>query len=222
MKVILCLKYYKKSNVLLAPNINKLSKRAMHRVGIQFMDIGRNQMSNIVRASVCHRNYPGDFKGRVWEKNFKYPTNLHKRDDLGLTEHQATHINIEHTATETITMIFTSAKSSKDPNVYIEKLSPIKADGSFTPMKDPKTGKLVHDVNGNVIPDPNKGGQYVAVLVTPRKLGKDVKHQAPINAKAQQYLDQHEVNLKRILENARMKRTSSLIKYIGNKDEEQS
>ena len=187
-------------------------------------NISTNNVNRILPLSnyqpISHRNYPGEFKGRVWDKNLKHPINLHDRNNLGLTEHQATHINIEHTETETITMIFTSAKCSKDPNVHIEKLSSIKVNGSFIPMKDSKTGKLIYDIKGNLVPDENKGGQYVAVLITPRKLGKDIKHLAPVNANIQKYLDQHEIALKQILENARVKQSLKLIKYIGNKDEE--
>ena len=59
------------------------------------------------------------------------------------------------------------------PNAYVEKLSLIKAERSFTPWKD-KKGNLILDSKGNMQPDPDKGGQYVAVLITQRKLGNDV------------------------------------------------
>lgn len=210
----------KKNNIIPQIKFNKIYKRTMLKFIGETINAGKIQLDKLVRASVPKSNYAGEFRPRVWDKKLKYPLNEHERDDLGLTEHQAVHINIEHTDTEVITMILTSAHKSKNPNVYIEKLSSVKADGSFTPLKNPQTGKLEIDANGHLIPDPNKGGQYIAVLITPRKLGEDVKPWAPIDNKYQNYLDQHETALKKILNNARMHKTSNLIQYVGNKDAE--
>lgn len=162
------------------------------------------------------------YQGRKWDQYMKYPSNPHIRDDINLLEHQATHINIEHTETETIVMILTSSKglNCTDNNIHFEKLSAIKADGSFTPLKD-KKGNLILDSNGNLQPDPNKGGQYVAVLKYPRKLGVDIRRHAPIDPKLKAYLDHHEVALNTILENAKKKKAFfSLPKIIGDKDAE--
>ena len=205
-------------------NFNQIIKRTMlGRIKLLSERATANYSSKINLKSlntVHKRDYA--YQGRRWDQHMKYPANTHTRDDINLLEHQATHINIEHTETETIIMILTSSKglNCADNNVHFEKLSSIKAEGSFTPLKD-KKGNLILDANGNPQPDPIKGGQYVAVLKYPRKLGVDIRRHVPIDPKIKAYLDQHEEALNNILENAKKKRTFfGLPKLIGDKDAE--
>lgn len=48
--------------------INKPSKRAMHRVGTQFLEIGRNQLNNVVRASMPQQRNLRILAGKLKDK----------------------------------------------------------------------------------------------------------------------------------------------------------
>ena len=158
---------------------------------------------------LTHRNYPGQYCIREWRPKIKQKKDQHEINDLNLTKHQLTHKNIEETNTGIIRAIFTSCTD-------FEKLDPVKVDGSFIPLKD-KTGKTFLNTQGNPIPDPNKGGQYIAVLETPRKVGKDVKRYSNIQTNDQAYVDKHEKDIEAIINKAKK---TSLPKFIGNKDDE--
>ena len=146
---------------------------------------------------------------------------MEKAENIGLTKHQATHVNIEETATKKVVAIFTSSKGKNaDPTIHFEKLDPVKYDGTFTPLKDPITKQINVGPDGKPIPDPVKGGQYIAVLKNPRIICKDVDPYAIEVKEYQSYLDKHENKIKQILENSSKRTTSYLPKNIGGKDDE--
>ena len=57
--------------------------------------------------------------------------------------------------------MFTSAQNKDGSSpITFDKIAPVKMNGTFTPLKDSITQKLILDTQGNEIPDPNKGGQW--------------------------------------------------------------
>lgn len=137
--------------------------------------------------SVLNRKYPGEFRGRKFIQEYKtnHQSNInpknnpknydhsHVRDDAGVNCSHATYTNIEETKTRKIVMILTSSHGKDAPlGVYVGKLDAVKAEGSFIPLKDFVTKEPLLDSHGNLIPNPNKGGQYVAVSPNPRVVKK--------------------------------------------------
>lgn len=78
-------------------------------------------MSKVVRASIPHRNYPGDFKG--------YP--ILKKDIDGTSKavlkHEIYHVNLQYKKTKEIIGGFTTHPKPNQPNYY--KISDQKLDG---------------------------------------------------------------------------------------------
>ena len=163
------------------------------------------------------RSEPPQWDEDKWEQWKKTLSEDDKRR-LNLTQHETTHDNIQDTRTGKIEAIMTSAqnKTGKNPANF-DKIDPVKVNGSFTPQKDPKSGKIILDKNGQPIPHLTKGGQYMATLSTSRQLGSDTKHLYDVNKDGQLYVDKHE---KMIEENIRKNRKHTLSKKIGGIDEE--
>lgn len=161
------------------------------------------------------RAYPGDFRVGRWKK-----MSVDEQRRLGLTNHEMTHDSIQDAKTGKIEAIFTSCqnKGNKIPSGF-DKVSEIKLNGTYTPLKDLETKKPILDKDGKTIPDPKVGGQYMATLGKPRKFGKDVQNKFVISTeeKDQVYLDKHEAKIhNNILKHRRL----GLSKKIGGADEE--
>lgn len=185
-----------------------------------------NQSVNLSLARSLSLNaingkYAGQYRGIIWDPALKNKDAKHTRDDMGLTQHQATHVNIQDTKTKKVVAIFTSSSGKNaDPLAHFEKLDATKYDGSFTPQVDPKTKQVLLDANENPIPDPKKGGQYVAVLSQERTIKKDAEHHVKEVTHVQQYLDTHESNITSIIEKGCLKKSITMPKNIGGKDDE--
>lgn len=164
------------------------------------------------KASVyqSQRGYPGKFKSYSYKEPINNANNSQEHVNLGITQHEATHKNILD--------VTTGNKLANNNNVSFEKLDAIKMDGSFTPQKDPKTGAPILDANGNLMPDPQKGGQYIAMLGAERDLHPEAKAAMKENTNDQAYLDKHEGKIDAFLKNSRKKKLP--IKKVGGKDDE--
>jgi len=111
--------------VLKAQNINKLSKRTMYRVGTPFMELGRNQISNIVRASVSHRNYPGEFRAVRYVKEDQP---VRGGTGKSLPNHETYHTNLQNAKTKEILGLFTTHPKPNESHYH--KVADEKLDGT--------------------------------------------------------------------------------------------
>jgi hypothetical protein len=153
------------------------------------------------------RNYADEYKA-IW-----YRENAVQPNGKPITQHEATHANILDVKNKTVVGIFTSAKKNKDPTgETFQKLSSTKYDGSFVPLKD-ANGKLITDINGCSVPNPNKGGQFVAPLSKVRHIIDSSIYTKDENYS--KYCDTHEDKLKTIFANSTEK---PKITRISNND----
>lgn len=121
-------------------------------------------MNNIPKAynQINLRNYVGECKAYKWKIKPIDATNL------PLTQHEITHITIEDIKSQKIVAIFTSSQGNKKiSNVTFEKVSPIKHDGSYTPILNKLTKEPLMDDYGYTIPNEKKGGQFIVTLANP-------------------------------------------------------
>lgn len=179
-------------------NINIVSKRTTIKIfsrGMIRLSGVATKLTPVPRPlNIAKRHHPGDFKPRRWTAL----TEDEKRR-LNLTQHETTHTLIEETTNGNIVFLATSSKGLASTKGPFHKLSPEKMDGTFVPRLNPITKDPLMDDYGYPIPNPNKGGQYIAVLDTKRKLEKDMEHKCPIQKENQDYLDKHESELNKIL-----------------------
>ena len=159
------------------------------------------------------RHYPGEFKGRRYDK-----LTPDEERRLNLTQHETSHSNIEEVATRRVVMIATSSQGKNYPKGSFHRISSDKINGSYTPLCNSTTKKPCMDDYGFTIPSPYKGGQYVAILETPRTVEKDVEHKCPAVPEMQEYLDKHEDKLKELLKQAAS--NNKLSRKIGGQDDE--
>jgi exoribonuclease R len=125
--------------------------------------ISHTPLINPTRFNVVVRNQ-GKFRAVNWDPKFKGENAEHSRDDMGLSKHQATHTGVQDSKTKNIVGIFTSSSGkTANPTVHFEKIDAMKFDGSFTPKKDPQTKQPMVDAQGQLVPDPQKGGQKIAI-----------------------------------------------------------
>lgn len=162
------------------------------------------------------QNYPGKYE---LVRPRKTLTADEKRR-LNLTQHETTHDNIRDTKTKKLEGIFTSAQNKENNSpVIFDKIDPIKKNGTFTPLKD-KAGVILYDEHGYEIPDPKKGGQWMATFPQARKLNKDVEHLYEIDKNAQSYVDTHEDTIENNIDKNRKKYGLTTTKQIGGQDDE--
>jgi len=195
------------------PNIYTISIRSMHRItgnGV-YCQYLKQQVPSLKPLPPI-RGYPGEFRARKWVTNLD--SNQERR--LGLTQHETTHSLIEEVKTGRITMLASSSKGLKAPNGPFQKISYDKMDGTCIPKVHEVTNQPLMDDFGYFIPDPNKGGQRIAIFVTPRKINKDVDHLCPGQPEYQEYLDKHESTLKGLSP----KHKDKLTKNLGGQDDE--
>lgn len=216
---------YYSSNIhyLLFPKRNSqvkhIIKRYMFRTTAQAALNTSLIRPTIFNAVSC--KYAGQYRARRWDSQLKSKESEHTRNDMNLSLHQASHVNIENIQTKKIVAIFTSSSGKKaDPQAHFEKLDPVKYDGSYIPKIDAKTKQPIINTEGKTIPDPDKGGQYVAVLSYERQIKKDVEPLSIIDPTIQVYLDKHENKINTIINNSQQKKKASLTKIIGGKDDE--
>ena len=96
---------------------------------------------------------------------------------LHLNQHETTHTNIVDQKTNKIRVILTSFHGNKPtPNVTYHYLKFIKTNGSFTPLIDPTTKQPIKNAAGNLILDPQKSEQWVAVVATSLDVGHEISH----------------------------------------------
>jgi hypothetical protein len=67
------------------------------------------------------------------------------------------------------------------------------------------------------VPDPNKGGQYVATLQYPRKIAKDVAHKFMKVKEAQAYINEHKRSYAPFLRKKRLSQHIELEDTMKNK-----
>lgn len=218
------IKRNKISHCLVLPIIiNHIIKRNIMRAGSSMSRQGAIHQGAL-RLLTQHpvRYYPGKYRSFDWDKKLKESDAEHKRDDLGLTQHELTHSNVEEVATGQAVAILTSSKGFKAPNGPYEKLSPIKADGTFIPKKDANGNDIIDPVTKQTIPDPKKGGQYVGPLIKKRQISKDARVYTKENTAHQKYLDDNESKLAQIIAKGQNKSNTNtyLPKIIGGKDDQ--
>lgn len=176
--------------------------------------INSNRITINNSLGLHNRTYPGEFKIYRWNNNL---TPDEKRR-LGLTQHEDTHYNIKETKTNRVIMLGTSAKQVKHPEVETYKISTEKINGSYISVLNPITKQPLMDDYGYLVPNLEKGGQYIAVLGTPRKISQDIAHKFEEKPEFQSYLDKYESVLKEIQEKA--KNQNKLPRKIGGIDDE--
>lgn len=164
-----------------------------------------------------NQRWAGQYRLLRWKKDIS-PDEQRR---LGLTPHECTHDNIQDTATGKIEGLLTSSqnKDGNSPAIY-DKISSVKCNGSFTPLKDSKTKQSILDKEGNPIPDPNKGGQYMATYPTPRKVYSDTDYLREIKKTGQQYVDKYETYIQANINKNRKIYRPNASKKIGGIDEE--
>jgi len=155
----------------------------------------------------------GEFRAFRW-KNLSDD----EKRRLGISKHEATHCNIEDRKTKTVRAILTSAKGNNaPPGTTFDKLSSVKYDGTYVALKNKETKQTVLDNNGNVVPDPQKGGQYMATLQTSRKVMKDARHKQEDDPKANEFVQNHSSKIRNLLDK---NNTKNIPKNIGGQDNE--
>lgn len=213
--------YYKslESKTKITPRIlyQKSIKRYMHRSS----SYARVMLTRPLPGNATNNRHAGMYRVIEWDKKLKDKADPHPGNDLNLTQHEVTHLNIENTITKKVIGLLTSSKGNKaDPKAYFEKVDVTKYEGSFTGVKDPITKQPILDSTGKMIPDPNAGGQYVAIFPRPRKYGKDAQARTRIVTEHQNYIDKVEKKIANIEANAEKHTPRGPIKKIGGKDEE--
>jgi hypothetical protein len=165
--------------------------------------------------TILQRDYAGKFKA----SRIRTSLTDNEKQRLGITQHEAKHLNVIYQKTEKVEGILTSVQN-KNKNAAggsFYKIDSVKVNGTFTPKIDPNTKKPVFDTDGNTVPNPDKGGQYMATLSTPRQVGSDTKHLYHVNKYGQSYVDKHE---KAIEDNINKNRKPTIPKNIGFIDDE--
>jgi hypothetical protein len=213
MQIILISNLLKKNHIIIKKSQkNILPKRTM------FSRIAktRSVLSENLTLTFNQR-WAGQYRLFRWKKDIS----LDEQRRLGLTPHECTHDNIQDTTTGKIEGLLTSAqnKDGNSPAIY-DKISSVKCNGSFTPLKDSKTKQSILDKEGNPIPDPNKGGQYMATYPTPRKVYPDTDYLRKINKTGQQYVDKYETDIQANINKNRKFYRPKASKNIGGIDEE--
>lgn len=194
--------------------LNCIKKSFMHRNAI-------NNVTKLTKGQqFCitpRRYYPNKY--RVVRVK---PLTEDEKQRYNLAMHDTTHFNLQDTQTGKLEAIFTSAKKANKGtpfgNLDNVKLDAVKYDGSCKYLVD-KQKKPILDANGNPIPDPNKGGQYLRVYDSPRIVEADAKHNYVSDNKNQSYVDKHEDKIKEEIDKKRALLTS-LPKKIGGADDE--
>lgn len=167
------------------------------------------------------RYYPGERRIIRYRKDMSE----HDRKRLGLTEHEINHDNVQNTSTGNVEGLLTSSqnKNGKSPVAY-DKVDSVKLNGTFIPLTDPKTKQPILGENGQLTPDPNKGGQWMSTYKQPRRLNTEANGYYQVNKDAQGYMDKHESRIKAIVEknqqNYQQSSERQPVKIIGGRDDE--
>lgn len=173
------------------------------------------RLTNPHRISIPQRN------GRYEPVKFTRNLSENERRRYNLTQHETTHYNIKDKETGKIEAIFTSAQNKDNQHpMSFDKIDSKKLDGSFIPLKDPKTKEFLLDNDGNKMPDPNAGGQFMVTLEKSRQISDDTKHLYEVKKEFQPYVDEHEKEIGSNIEKTRAQLGLHIPKKIGGQDDE--
>jgi hypothetical protein len=167
-------------------------KRSMHKtpsVMIPNMSLIRKPLLGKTLPFLPQRNFANRFHATQWEPN-----------NLGLTQHEKTHIDIIDAATGKVIALFTSSKGNNLPNdILCVKISDIKYNGAYIPKLNSITKQPVMDDYGFSIPHTLKGGQYVAVFKHAREVTPQAVQFMAKLPQYQEFLDKHEDKILELL-----------------------
>lgn len=127
---------------------------------------------------------------KTYQNNFRavdYKSDLSCSDGSPIPLHEKVHMKVQHLESRKIVGILSSCdgKNGKFDSV---KVSPVKVNETFVPMKDKKSKNNITDEQGNYIPNPNKGGQFCIFLQQQRDVPE---HLLVENEKGTKYLKTH-------------------------------
>lgn len=132
MNTIISIKYVHKSSILLAPIMvyNTTIKRTiMSRLYGQGHHGIKTATNTGLPKTMLQRGYPGNFK----VSRIKSTLTDNEKQRLGITEHEAKHLNLIDQKTEKVEGILTSAQN-KNKNAtggYFCKIDPVKVNGTY-------------------------------------------------------------------------------------------
>lgn len=185
--------------------------------------LSRNTPDHSRSMALQARKFPAQFAQK----------DCYDRDKQGISWHEGSHIILYDDMTDKLVGLLTSSHGKNlPPGVYIAKVSAEKYDGTFISLKDPNdpTKKIaLLDIDGNKIPDPNKGGQYLAVFPLQRTISEETKgyllSQKELEVQypyLKPYIQKYQSSLRKIVEEGHNKNNTKgqFSKKLGGKDDE--